>query len=61
VLTEVCYLTATRIGPQAEAAFLESLAAKELTLETTTAEDLARMAELVRTYADFHSAPLTPR
>jgi predicted nucleic acid-binding protein len=39
--------------PAGRAAFLESLAAKELTLETTTAEDLARMAELVRTYADF--------
>jgi len=49
VLTEVCYLTATRIGPEAEAAFLESLAAGELSLETTTADDLTRMADLVRT------------
>jgi predicted nucleic acid-binding protein len=53
ILTEVCYLAASRLGPQAEAAFLESLASGELHLEATTTGDLARMAELVRTYADF--------
>jgi predicted nucleic acid-binding protein len=53
ILTEVCYLAASRLGPQAEAAFLESLATGELQLETTTTGDLSRMAELVRTYADF--------
>jgi predicted nucleic acid-binding protein len=53
VLTEVCYLTATRLGPQVEASFLDSLAAGELVLEATTSADLARMADLVRTYADF--------
>ena len=53
VLTEVCYLTATRIGAQAEAAFLDAVIAGELALESSTAEDLRRMAELVRTYADF--------
>ena len=53
ILTEVCYLAASRLGPQAEAAFLESLASAELHLEATTTGDLARMAELVRAYADF--------
>lgn len=53
VLTEVCYLAATRLGAETEATFLDSLAAGELRLEATTASDLARMAGLVRTYADF--------
>ena len=53
VLTEVCYLASTRLGAQAEAAFLESVASGELHLEATTSSDLARMADLVRTYADF--------
>jgi predicted nucleic acid-binding protein len=53
ILTEVCYLASTRLGAVAEAAFLESLAAGELQLEATTPSDLARMADLVRTYADF--------
>jgi uncharacterized protein len=41
------------IREMAEAAFLDSLARGELQLEATTTGDLARMAELVRTYADF--------
>jgi predicted nucleic acid-binding protein len=53
VLTEVCYLAATRLGPASEAAFLDSLAHGELALEPTTIGDLSRMAELVRTYRDF--------
>jgi predicted nucleic acid-binding protein len=53
VLTEVCYLSATRLGADAEASFLESLATGELHLEGTTTGDLARMADLVRRYADF--------
>ena len=53
ILTDVCYLAASRLGFRAEAAFLDSLASGELQLEATTTGDLARMAELVRTYADF--------
>jgi len=53
ILTDVCYLAASRLGPRAEAAFLDSLASGELQLEATTTGDLARMAELVWTYADF--------
>ena|SRR5450432_1135187 len=52
-LTEVCYLAATRLGPTVEATFLDALASGELHLEATTKDDLVRMADLVRTYADF--------
>ena len=54
VLTEVCYLLDRRgPGATAEAQFLESLAAGELDLVPTVPLDLARMAELVRKYADL--------
>jgi hypothetical protein len=53
VLTEVCYLTGSRLGATAEASFLDALAADELHLEPTTADDVTRMAELVRRYHDF--------
>jgi predicted nucleic acid-binding protein len=53
VITEVAYLTAQGAGPEVEAAFLDSLARGELTVESTTDTDFARMAELVRQYADF--------
>jgi len=53
VLTEVCYLTASRLGAGAEAAFLASLASGELVLEATTPGALGRMVDLVRKYADF--------
>jgi predicted nucleic acid-binding protein len=53
IVTEVCYLAETRVGPFAEAAFLRSLARGELTLEAVTSQDLARMADLVEQYAGF--------
>ncbi|MFD4442692.1 type II toxin-antitoxin system VapC family toxin [Nocardia sp. NPDC058519] len=53
VLGEVCYFLETRVGPSAEARFLESVAAGEIELVGLTDVDLARMAELVRQYADF--------
>jgi hypothetical protein len=40
-------------GPAVEAAFLDALARSELIVEATTAQDFARMADLVRQYADF--------
>ncbi|GGL24357.1 PIN domain-containing protein [Nocardia jinanensis] len=43
----------TRVGPQAEATFLESIANQEIELVELTRADLLRMAELVRKYADF--------
>ncbi|MFF0491213.1 type II toxin-antitoxin system VapC family toxin [Nocardia sp. NPDC004068] len=53
VLSEVCYFVETRVGPSAEAQFLESVAHKEIELVDLTRADLLRMAELVRRYADF--------
>ncbi|MBF6086986.1 type II toxin-antitoxin system VapC family toxin [Nocardia cyriacigeorgica] len=53
VLAEVCYFLETRVGPTAEARFLDSIADGEIELVELTRVDLARMAELVRRYADF--------
>jgi predicted nucleic acid-binding protein len=53
VLTEVCYMAESRLGSEAEARFLDSLATGEFELEAVTLVDLRRMAGLVRTYADF--------
>lgn len=53
VLTEVCYLLESRVGPAAEATFIIAVAHGELTLVDLHREDLLRMAELVTTYADF--------
>lgn len=51
VVVEVCWLLEER--PDIEAAFLDSVASGEFELAPITTENLARMAELVRTYADF--------
>jgi uncharacterized protein len=53
ILTEVCYMAESRLGSETEARFLDSLAAGEFELESVTAADLRRMADLVRMYADF--------
>jgi predicted nucleic acid-binding protein len=51
VVVEVCWLLEER--PDIEAAFLTSIATGEFEHVTITAADLARMAELVRAYADL--------
>jgi len=51
VIVEVCWLVEER--PDVEAAFLESVVAGEFKHVAITAADLARTAELVRTYADL--------
>ncbi|PZG51354.1 VapC toxin family PIN domain ribonuclease [Spongiactinospora gelatinilytica] len=53
VLTEVCWLLEKRVGPEAEAAFLEAVADGELTMEGLQLGDIARMQALVVKYADF--------
>lgn len=53
VLTEVCYLLERQRGSTAEATFLQALANEEPQLIALTRDDLARMAELVSTYADL--------
>nr|WP_322779875.1 PIN domain-containing protein [Frankia sp. Cas4] len=50
VLTEVCWLLERERGSQAEAAFLDALAADELRLVELQKSDLRRMADLVRRY-----------
>ena len=53
VLAEVCYFLESRVGPEGEANFLAAISDGELQLAELTTEDLRRMAELVKTYADF--------
>lgn len=53
IITEVCYLAQTQVGPQAEARFLDSIVARELSIEHPTEQDWSRMAQLVRQYAGF--------
>jgi predicted nucleic acid-binding protein len=53
VVTEVCYLASTRLGPAAEAAFLTALARHEYDPIDLSPHDYARTAELVTKYADL--------
>jgi predicted nucleic acid-binding protein len=53
IVTEICYLAQTRIGPEAKAAFLDGIAAGELIIENATDEDWVRIAWSVRRYANF--------
>jgi predicted nucleic acid-binding protein len=53
VVAEVCYMVESRVGSAAEAQFLRSLASGELELAELTRSDLARMAEMVKRYADL--------
>lgn len=52
IVTEVCYML-SKSGPHAEAAFLRSLAAEELTVEPLSPADYSRMADLVVQYGKF--------
>jgi predicted nucleic acid-binding protein len=51
VVTEVCWLLER--WPEREAAFLDTVAAGAFELIHLTADDITRMADLIRTYADF--------
>jgi predicted nucleic acid-binding protein len=53
VVTEVCYLLETRLGPAAEADFLAALSRHEFVVIPLTSSDYARAAELVRKHADL--------
>jgi len=52
VLPEVTYLLHTRLGPSAEIAFTESVAAGELDVEDVRRQDIVRCCELMRRYSD---------
>jgi predicted nucleic acid-binding protein len=53
VLPEVCYLLQTRIGAQAEQAFVRSVANGELIIEPVESDDVLRASALMREYLDF--------
>lgn len=53
IVAEVAYLLATRIGPHAEIAFAQSIAAGELTVEPALHSEWSRIAELMEQYADL--------
>ena len=53
VLTEVSYLLTDRIGPHAELAFAQSVAAGELIVEPVLDSEWGRIAELTEQYLDL--------
>jgi hypothetical protein len=53
VLPEVSYLLQTRIGPEAEQAFIRAVADGEFITESLEPEDIIRAANLMREYADL--------
>jgi predicted nucleic acid-binding protein len=53
VVTEVCYLANTRLGPDAEAAFLSAVGHREYDVVDLTLSDYVRTAELVTKYANL--------
>ena len=53
VVVEASFLIERHLGAAAEARFLASLVPSGLVVEQLGADDLARMAELVTTYADM--------
>ena len=53
VLPEVCYLLHTRIGPEAESAFVRALVNGEFVVEPLEAEDIARAETLLAKHADL--------
>jgi predicted nucleic acid-binding protein len=53
VVTEVVYLLATRLGPEAEIRFLGDLAGGAMMVEPVAVQDWLRIAELVGRYRDL--------
>jgi predicted nucleic acid-binding protein len=53
ILPEVAYLLRDRIGPDAEVAFVRSIANGELGVEGLQPADLSRAEELMETYRDL--------
>jgi len=51
VIAEVSYLLGSRLGPRADATFMRAMATEDV--EPPSAEDYARIAELVEAYSDF--------
>jgi predicted nucleic acid-binding protein len=53
ILAEVTYLLQTRIGPDAEGAFIRAVADGEFTIEPLEDEDLPRIADIMHAYRDL--------
>lgn len=53
ILPEVAYLLRERIGPQAERAFVRSIANGELSVEPVQRADLSRAEQLMDAYVDL--------
>ena len=53
ILAEVCYLLRERIGPDAELAFIRSLAKGEMAIEPLQRQDISRAHALMDTYAEL--------
>ena len=52
VIPEACYLLNSCLGPFAEAAFLDALIRREMSVEQVTGPDMARTIEILKQYAD---------
>ena len=52
VVPEACYLLNTYLGQDAEMGLIQSLINREMVLEHSTSQDLARIAELLKKYHD---------
>lgn len=53
VIPEACYLLQTHLSPQAEAAFIKSIANRALRLEQVDEEDMNRAVEVMNSYSDL--------
>lgn len=53
VLSELCYLLQTRIGPAAEHAFVKAVGDGEFALEELAPEDVSRAADVMEQYDNF--------
>ena len=54
VIVETAWLIESRVGPDAEAAFLRSVNAGEIERVDLTVDDWVRVVELIERYADLH-------
>ena len=53
VVAEAAYLIGRQLGPFAESAFMRSIAAGEITMETLTGAELLAVSDLIDRYADL--------
>ena len=54
VVPEACYLLNTYLGREAELGFVLALVNREMVIEHSTSQDLARTSELLKKYSDVN-------